>query len=73
MRVKVQLTLTVNGEARDVVVAAHKTLLEVLREDLGLREPSTAASWASAAPARSWSMASPCSRAWRCPWRRRGA
>jgi len=34
--VKVQLTLTVNGEARDVVVAAHKTLLEVLREDLGL-------------------------------------
>lgn len=33
---KVQLTLTVNGEARDVVVAAHKTLLEVLREDLGL-------------------------------------
>src|SRR4029450_2471189 len=36
MRVKVQLTLTVNGEARDVVVAVHKTLLEVLREDLGL-------------------------------------
>jgi len=34
--VKVQLTLTVNGEARDVLVAAHKTLLEVLREDLGL-------------------------------------
>jgi len=34
--VKVQLTLTVNGETRDVVVAAHKTLLEVLREDLGL-------------------------------------
>jgi carbon-monoxide dehydrogenase small subunit len=34
--VKVQLTLTVNGEARDVVVAVHKTLLEVLREDLGL-------------------------------------
>ena len=33
---KVQLTLTVNGETRDVVVAAHKTLLEVLREDLGL-------------------------------------
>jgi len=34
--VKVQLTLTVNGETRDAVVAAHKTLLEVLREDLGL-------------------------------------
>ena len=33
---KVQLTLTVNGETRDAVVAAHKTLLEVLREDLGL-------------------------------------
>ena len=33
---KVRLTLTVNGETRDVVVAAHKTLLEVLREDLGL-------------------------------------
>ena len=33
---KVQLTLTVNGEARDVAVALHKTLLEVLREDLGL-------------------------------------
>ena len=33
---KVRLTLTVNGEARDVVVAVHKTLLEVLREDLGL-------------------------------------
>ena len=33
---KAQLTLTVNGEARDVVVAVHKTLLEVLREDLGL-------------------------------------
>jgi len=34
--VKAQLTLTVNGEARDLVVAVHKTLLEVLREDLGL-------------------------------------
>jgi len=34
--VKAQLTLTVNGEARDMVVAVHKTLLEVLREDLGL-------------------------------------
>jgi aerobic-type carbon monoxide dehydrogenase small subunit (CoxS/CutS family) len=34
--VKTQLTLTVNGEARDIVVAVHKTLLEVLREDLAL-------------------------------------
>jgi carbon-monoxide dehydrogenase small subunit len=34
--VKTQLTLTVNGEARDLVVPVHKTLLEVLREDLNL-------------------------------------
>jgi aerobic-type carbon monoxide dehydrogenase small subunit (CoxS/CutS family) len=33
---KTLLSLTVNGEARDVVVVAHKTLLEVLREDLDL-------------------------------------
>ena len=33
---KLQLTLTVNGEARDVIVPAHKSLLEVLREDLNL-------------------------------------
>jgi carbon-monoxide dehydrogenase small subunit len=30
------LSLRVNGEKRDVAVPAHKTLLEVLREDLGL-------------------------------------
>jgi aerobic-type carbon monoxide dehydrogenase small subunit (CoxS/CutS family) len=34
--VKTQLTLKVNGETRDVIVPAHKTLLEVLREDLNL-------------------------------------
>jgi len=34
--VKTQITLKVNGEARDVIVPAHKTLLEVLREDLNL-------------------------------------
>jgi aerobic-type carbon monoxide dehydrogenase small subunit (CoxS/CutS family) len=34
--VKTQLALTVNGETRDVVVPVHKTLLEVLREDLDL-------------------------------------
>jgi aerobic-type carbon monoxide dehydrogenase small subunit (CoxS/CutS family) len=34
--VKATLTLSVNGEDRDVVVPVHKTLLEVLREDLGL-------------------------------------
>jgi aerobic-type carbon monoxide dehydrogenase small subunit (CoxS/CutS family) len=33
---KTLLTLRVNGEDRDVVVAVHKTLLEVLREDLDL-------------------------------------
>ena len=33
---KAQLTLTVNGEARDVIVPVHKSLLEVLREDLNL-------------------------------------
>src|SRR6185369_2499750 len=33
---KTRLNLTVNGEQHDVLVPAHKTLLEVLREDLGL-------------------------------------
>ena len=33
---KVLLSLTVNGETRDILAPAHKTLLEVLREDLGL-------------------------------------
>lgn len=33
---KTLLSLKVNGEARDVFAAAHKTLLEVLREDLNL-------------------------------------
>ncbi len=31
-----RLTLRINGEVRSVLVPAHKTLLEVLREDLGL-------------------------------------
>jgi len=35
-RDKLRLAFTVNGEARDLVVASYKTLLEVLREDLGL-------------------------------------
>jgi carbon-monoxide dehydrogenase small subunit len=34
--VKSLLALTVNGEEREVFVAVHKTLLEVLREDLEL-------------------------------------
>jgi aerobic-type carbon monoxide dehydrogenase small subunit (CoxS/CutS family) len=33
---KVHLQLRVNGEAAEVVFAPHKTLLEVLREDMGL-------------------------------------
>jgi carbon-monoxide dehydrogenase small subunit len=32
----VLISLRVNGETRDVAVPVHKTLLEVLREDLGL-------------------------------------
>jgi carbon-monoxide dehydrogenase small subunit len=34
--VKAALSLRINGEARDLIVSVHKTLLEVLREDLGL-------------------------------------
>jgi aerobic-type carbon monoxide dehydrogenase small subunit (CoxS/CutS family) len=33
---KVKIALTVNGERTEVAFAPHKTLLEVLREDLGL-------------------------------------
>lgn len=33
---KVLMSLTVNGEPAEVAFAPHKTLLEVLREDLGL-------------------------------------
>jgi carbon-monoxide dehydrogenase small subunit len=33
---RILLSLKVNGEAYEVAVPAHKTLLEVLREDLGL-------------------------------------
>jgi carbon-monoxide dehydrogenase small subunit len=33
---KVPLGLVVNGEAAEVLFAPHKTLLEILREDLGL-------------------------------------
>jgi len=32
----IRLALTVNGEPREALVAGYKTLLEVLREDLGL-------------------------------------
>jgi carbon-monoxide dehydrogenase small subunit len=33
---KTHVTLTVNGESRELLVPVHKTLLEVLREDLDL-------------------------------------
>jgi aerobic-type carbon monoxide dehydrogenase small subunit (CoxS/CutS family) len=33
---KAQITFTLNGEPAEVAFAPHKTLLEVLREDLGL-------------------------------------
>ena len=33
---KTRLTLRVNGEDRELIVPVHKTLLEVLREDLNL-------------------------------------
>src|SRR6059036_3255129 len=33
---KVRITLNVNDESRETLVPTHKTLLEVLREDLGL-------------------------------------
>ena len=33
---KVKMTLRVNGEDQEVAFAPHKTLLEVLREDMGL-------------------------------------
>src|SRR5262245_13206113 len=35
-REKLRLAFTLNGEPRDVVVESYKTLLEVVREDLGL-------------------------------------
>src|SRR5437660_12777079 len=33
---KVRVALNVNGESREALVPVHKTLLEVLREDMGL-------------------------------------
>src|SRR5262245_49137887 len=36
LRSKVRLGMTVNGEARELMLDGYKTLLEVLREDLGL-------------------------------------
>jgi len=36
MKLKEHISFTLNGEAAEVAFAPHKTLLEVLREDLGL-------------------------------------
>src|SRR5438094_2883653 len=36
MNQKTHISFTLNGEAAEVAFAPHKTLLEVLREDLGL-------------------------------------
>ena len=36
MKQKTHISFTLNGEAAEVAFAPHKTLLEVLREDLGL-------------------------------------
>src|SRR5216117_2223768 len=36
MNQKVHISFTLNGESAEVAFAPHKTLLEVLREDLGL-------------------------------------
>jgi carbon-monoxide dehydrogenase small subunit len=36
LREKVRLEINVNGEARELLVDGYKTLLEILREDLGL-------------------------------------
>jgi carbon-monoxide dehydrogenase small subunit len=36
LRQKVRLQLQVNGEARELLVDGYKTLLEIVREDLGL-------------------------------------
>jgi aerobic-type carbon monoxide dehydrogenase small subunit (CoxS/CutS family) len=33
---KTRLALTINGESHEILAPVHKTLLEVLREDLGL-------------------------------------
>ena len=35
---KIRLQLVINGHAADLLVASYKTLLEVLREDLGCDE-----------------------------------
>jgi isoquinoline 1-oxidoreductase alpha subunit len=51
--------LNINGKVHDVKVEDDTPLLWVIREQIGLdREPSTAAAWRSAVPARCTSTAS---------------
>ena len=49
---QITLPLRVNGQAVEVSAMADTPLLLILRNDLRLNGPSTAAAWASAAPAR---------------------
>jgi len=52
------VSLSVNGEPAEVSFAPYKTLLEVLREDLGLTGTKHGCELGGAAPARCWSTAS---------------
>jgi len=61
---KVKIALTVNGEAAEVAFAPHKTLLEVLREDMGLTGTKHGCELASAARAPCCWMERRCCRAW---------
>ena len=51
---KHHITFTVNGDEYSIAVDPWQTLNEVLREDLNLTVPSSAAGPAIAGPARSW-------------------
>ncbi len=54
---KISVTLTVNGVARELAVAPWVTLLDALRDRLGLTGTKKAATTASAAAVRCWSTA----------------
>jgi aerobic-type carbon monoxide dehydrogenase small subunit (CoxS/CutS family) len=56
MRPKQLFKLTINGEKRDVAAYGTRTLLEVLREDVGLSARSMVVKWVNAAPAQCCSM-----------------
>jgi len=69
---KYVLKLHVNGEDHEVLTETHKTLLEVLREDLALQGPSVPATSEPAEPARFLSTGSPTSLVLLLPWMFRG-